>query len=689
MGIQGDVDPEPHHTSAQPLQHPWSDPDGGGAMSVEDRSSEGTEGREGLRRRPSLGGILWLVLTVAAVGYWVWSSSRLGAGEEPRVSYSTSLALVEDDAVLEVVLRDDDMRGVLKEERDLTTEDGDTVRAARFRTTLPPVEDPAFISALREHGVEIAAEPGADSSWLGLLLRSLIPLAILLVIWMVVLGRMRGGGQGILAVGRSGAKLYDRSKERTTFDDVAGAKAAKQELAEIVDFLRRPERFRRLGAEIPKGVLLVGPPGTGKTLLARAVAGEADVPFFSITGSDFMEMFVGVGPKRVRDLFEGAKRAAPSIIFIDELDAIGGRRGAGVWVGGADERERTLNQLLSEMSGFEPSESVIVLAATNRPDVLDSALLRPGRFDRRVNVDLPTQGDRAQILRLHARRMTLAPDVDLDAVARGTPGFSGADLKNLLNEAALLAARREAERIAPEDLDEARDKVLLGLEREGLALTDRELRYLSYHEAGHAVLATVLPRTDPLHKVTIVPRGRAMGVTQQLPETERYIYEREYILDRMTVMLGGRAAEELMCQTFTSGAEDDLHQAVALARRMVVDWGMSEQLGPLVLERSAESAYLGVGLPEMRNYSEESARRADEATKSILDACYARALTLLRQHRASLTRIADRLLEVEELTGEEVVELVKRGEAVGGTEERSSRRLAGSAADVPETAWRV
>ena len=632
-------------------------------------SPEGTEGKGRPGRRPTLGGLVWLVLTTAVFGFWMWSYGRTGVSE-PVISYSDLIGLVEGDAVQQVVLRGEDVRGQLKAERVLTTEGGDTATAARFRSTLPPVEDPSFMTSLRAHGVEIVAQPSAGSSWLVTLLGSLLPLVLLVVIWMFVLGRMRGGGQGLLAVGRSGAKLYDRSKERTTFDDVAGSRAAKQELSEIVDFLKRPERFRRLGAEIPKGVLLVGPPGTGKTLLARAVAGEADVPFFSITGSDFMEMFVGVGPKRVRDLFESAKKAAPSIIFIDELDAIGGRRGAGVWVGGADERERTLNQLLSEMSGFEPSESVIVLAATNRPDVLDAALMRPGRFDRRISVDLPTQGDRAQILRLHARRMTLAPDVDLDAVARGTPGFSGADLKNLLNEAALLAARREAQNITAGDIDEARDKVLMGLEREGLALTDRELRYLSYHEAGHAVLAAVLPQTDPLHKVTIVPRGRAMGVTQQLPERERYIYEREYMLDRMTVMLGGRAAEELMCQTLTSGAEDDLHQAVGLARRMVVDWGMSEELGPLVLERSAETGYLGVGLPEMRTYSEESARRADEAVKSILDSCYERALTLLRQHRAALSQVADRLLKVEEMTGDEVVALVQGAEAPSEEEGR-------------------
>ncbi len=621
---------------------------------------------------------LGLLLVIAAVAaYWMWRVMTVGAAQAPQISYTAALELLQADAVSSVTMQGDQVRADLRKERTLQTTAADTVRASRFVVTLPPVQDPEFLSLLKAHHVEIDALPQASSPWWTGLLMSFLPLLILLGIWMIVLRRMRGGGQGVLAIGRSGAHLYDRTREKTTFDDVAGSKGAKQELAEIVDFLRTPERFRRLGAEIPKGVLLVGPPGTGKTLLARAVAGEAGVPFFSITGSDFMEMFVGVGPKRVRDLFDEAKRAAPSIIFIDELDAIGGRRGAGAWAGSNDERERTLNQLLSEMSGFEPSENVIVLAATNRPDVLDAALLRPGRFDRRVAVELPTQGDRAQILGLHARRLMLGTDVDLDEVARGTPGFSGADLKNLLNEAALLAARKERERITRADIDEARDKVLMGLEREGMAMTEREVRFLSFHEGGHAVLAAVLPHTDPLHKVTIVPRGRAMGVTQQLPESERYIYEREYMLDRMTVMLGGRAAEELVCHTFTTGAEDDLHQAVALARRMVLDWGMSEALGPMVAERLREHAYLGPEPPQMREYSEETARQADRAVKQILDECYQRALSTLEEHEPALLRVAERLREVEELSGEEVVVLVRQADERPGAE--PAEELAGSA----------
>jgi cell division protease FtsH len=404
-----------------------------------------------------------------------------------------------------------------------------------------------------------------------------------------------------------------------------------------------------------------------------------------------MEMFVGVGPKRVRDLFESAKAAAPSIIFIDELDAIGGRRGAGIWVGGADERERTLNQLLSEMSGFEPSANVIVMAATNRPDILDPALLRPGRFDRRIAVELPTQGDRVQILRLHARRMSLAPGVDLEGLARGTPGFSGADLKNLLNEAALLAARKNREQITHEDVDEARDKVLMGLEREGLALTDREIRFLSFHEAGHAVLAAVLPHTDPLHKVTIVPRGRAMGVTQQLPERDRYVYEREYMLDRITVMMGGRAAEELVFGTFTSGAQDDLFQAVSLVRRMVTEWGMSDVLGPVVAERPRESVYLGEGPPQWREYSEETARRVDQAVEQVITSCYRRALDILRERRADLDRVAARLRESEELAGEEVLALIEHAKPTALDEgepkpRETAEETAEEAAEAPSSA---
>jgi cell division protease FtsH len=604
----------------------------------------------------------------------VWIVSRWGLGavpDVPHVTYTELLRQVESGAVERITLQGTSIHAGLRSPTQVPTAAGELVETSELEAELPAMGDPELLALLRRQSVEVnVIEPVPPSTWWTTLL-GMLPLLALIAVWMYVIRRMRSGGEGLLSIGRSGARVYDRSREKVTFDDVAGAHSAKQELAEIIEFLRSSERFRRLGAEIPKGVLLVGPPGTGKTLLARAVAGEAEVPFFSITGSDFMEMFVGVGPKRVRDLFEGAKQSAPSIIFIDELDAIGGRRGAGVWVGGADERERTLNQLLSEMSGFEPSANVIVMAATNRPDILDPALLRPGRFDRRIEVELPTQTDRLQILQLHARKLRLAKDVDLEDVARGTPGFSGADLKNLLNEAALLAARKDRDEITTDDVEAATDKVLMGLEREGLALTEREIRFLSFHEAGHAVLAAVLPHTDPLHKVTIVPRGRAMGLTKQLPERERYVYEREYMLDRITVMMGGRAAEELVFGTYTSGAQDDLFQAVSLVRRMVLEWGMSDALGPVVSERPRANVYLGEGPWLGREYSEHTARRVDDAVEHIITTCYARALSTLQLHRDGLERVAARLREAEELGGDEILELIRSTKTPTATEQPS------------------
>ena len=401
----------------------------------------------------------------------------------------------------------------------------------------------------------------------------------------------------------------------------------------------------------------MGPPGTGKTLLARAVAGEADVPFFSITGSDFMEVFVGVGASRVRNMFNEAKKMAPSIIFIDELDSIGRQRGAGIG-GGHDEREQTLNQLLSELDGFEANENVIVMAATNRPDILDSALLRPGRFDRRITVDLPSLKDRVEILKIHARNKPLAENLDLEEVARGTPGFSGADLENLLNEAAILAARKDKEKIEAGDIDQAVDKILMGLERENIVVTDEERRLLAYHEAGHAVVAVVLPNADPIHKVTIIPRGRAMGVTQQLPEREKYIYPREYMMDRLAVMMGGRAAEEVVERTATSGAEEDLKQATRLARKMVLEWGMSESLGEMAMGDGHDTVFLGHEIAQRREYSEETAKEVDEEIKKILRQAFDRAKDILEQHRVGLDRVAKELVEKEEISGKEVLELV-------------------------------
>jgi cell division protease FtsH len=450
--------------------------------------------------------------------------------------------------------------------------------------------------------------------------------------------------------------MYQKQEVKTTFDNVAGAEGAKQELMEIITFLKDPSRIRRLGAGVPRGVLLVGPPGTGKTLLARAVAGEAGVPFFSITGSDFMEMFVGVGASRVRSLFEDAKKNAPCIIFIDELDSIGRRRGAGLG-GGHDEREQTLNQLLSELDGFEHNENVIVMTATNRPDILDPALLRPGRFDRRITVDLPSTKSRLEILRLHSRTKPLDDNVDLEKLARGTPGFSGADLENLLNEAALLAVRSDRSVILSEDIEAARDKILMGLVRQGLALTDDECRLIAYHEGGHAIVAALLPNADPVHKVSIIPRSRSMGVTQQLPEREKFIYDMEYMLDRLAVMMGGRASEELVFNTSTSGAGNDLVQATKLARKMVLEWGMSERFMHMALGGADGEVFLGEDLAKHREYSEQTAREVDEEVQSILHKAYQRARKTLEEKRAELDRLVDLLLEHEEIDGNAVLQL--------------------------------
>jgi cell division protease FtsH len=468
---------------------------------------------------------------------------------------------------------------------------------------------------------------------------------------------MQAQGQGLFSVRQSKARLYDKDDESTDFDDVAGADSAKEELKEVITFLKSPERFERLGGTIPKGVLLVGPPGTGKTLLARAVAGEADVPFFSVSGSDFMEMFVGVGASRVRDMFEDAKENAPAIIFIDELDSIGRQRGAGLG-GGHDEREQTLNQLLSELDGFEENEGIVVMAATNRPDILDPALTRPGRFDRQITVPLPTMEARTEILRIHARNKPLDKDIDLERVAAGTPGFSGADLENLLNEAALLAGRYDHESIRRSDIEEARDKVMMGLERKGMVLDDEEKKLLAHHEAGHAIVAAVLEHADPIHKVTIVPRGQAMGVTQQMPEKDKYLYRREYILDRLAVIMGGRAAEELVYDTATSGAENDLKQVRKMARKMVLDWGMGERFKHIALGEDQGNVFLGEELAKGREYSDETARQVDDEVREISERAFQRAIDALRENREAFENLADALVAKEQVPGEEVLALV-------------------------------
>ncbi len=601
------------------------------------------------------GMLIWLFVLLIAIAPSAWNLWRADAGRV-EIDYSTFREQVQDGNVERVTVVGEEISGQLSEAAQKALEEGEPVEYTEFVTYLPSFGDEGLLALLERQGVEVKTEPASDFSWWTVILNAL-PLLLIIGMSYLFINQMQSRGQNIFSIGRSRAKLYEKREERTTFEDVAGAQGPKAELQEVIEFLKTPERFQRLGGEMPKGVLLVGSPGTGKTLMARAVAGEADVPFFSITGSDFMEMFVGVGASRVRDLFDEAKKASPSIIFIDELDSIGRRRGAGLG-GGHDEREQTLNQLLSELDGFEPNEDVIVMAATNRPDILDSALLRPGRFDRRVTVDLPTMQDRVEILEIHARNKPLAGDVELERVARGTPGFSGADLENLLNEAALLAARRGADAIKQQDVDDARDKVLMGLERQNLALTEDECRLLAYHEGGHAVVAAVLPQADPIHKVTIVPRGRAMGVTQQLPERDKYVYAREYMLDRLAVMMGGRAAEAIVLDTATSGAESDLKQATKLARKMVLDWGMGERFRHVALGGRREQVFLGEEIAQRRDYSETTAREVDEEIRAILEQAYGRAQGALEDHRQALDRIANALLEREEIPGDEVLELL-------------------------------
>ncbi len=600
--------------------------------------------------------VFWLFILFFLMGPWL-SKQFINKGTE--ITYSTFRDQLEAGNVEKVVVQGERISGEFKKPVENTSTGGKAAPYKEFLTYLPSFGDDKLLSMLQAQKVDIITEPTKNVPFWGEILVGMLPFLILIGLGAFLLRRRGlGGVQNIFSFAGNRARLYERRKERTTFNDVAGAHGAKIELQEIIEFLKEPGQIQRLGGKAPKGVLLVGPPGTGKTLLARAVAGEAEVPFLSITGSDFMEMFVGVGASRVRSMFNDAKKMAPAIIFIDEIDSIGRRRGAGIG-GGHDEREQTLNQLLSELDGFEANENVIVMAATNRPDVLDSALLRPGRFDRRITVDLPSLKDRIEILKIHARNKSLSDDLDLEEVARGTPGFSGADLENLLNEAAILAARKKKDKIEQTDIDEAVDKILMGLERENIAITPEERRLLAYHEGGHAVVAALLPNADPIHKVTIVPRGQAMGVTQQLPEREKYIYSKDYMIDRLAVMMGGRAAEEVVAGTATSGSAEDLKQATGLARRMVLEWGMSQSLGQMAMGDGRENVFLGYEIAQRREYSEETAREVDEEIKKILKESYDQAVDLLRNHRDGLDRVAKDLLEKEEITGKEVLELVK------------------------------
>jgi cell division protease FtsH len=564
-----------------------------------------------------------------------------------------------------------DITGLFTEEHGNTKE---------FTSKGPAADLPdAVIAELNEHDVDLEYTT-PTSNFVVDLLPLLLPILLIVFLFMWISRRQQGQMGAVMNIGRSRAKVYNTEKPKTTFEDVAGYGPVKAEIAEVVDFLKHPGKFKQIGARIPKGVLLVGPPGTGKTLIARAVAGEAGVPFISVTGSDFMEMFVGVGAARVRDLFQTARKQAPAIIFVDEIDSIGRKRGAGLG-GGHDEREQTLNQMLAEMDGFEATEGIVMMAATNRPDVLDSALLRPGRFDRQIVVPLPTQEERAAILRVHMRDKKISPDVDVDVIARGTPGMAGADLSNLVNEAALFAVRRGSTQVHAEDFDAARDRVLMGLKRESMAISEEEKEVIAYHEGGHAVLAYVLDHSDPVHKVTILPTGMALGVTQQLPEEERHIYKREYIADSIAVALGGRIAEEVVFGHVSTGAQNDLVRITEMARKMVREWGMSERIGPMAWG-SQGAVFLGEDLVHTRDYSDDTARVIDEEVERILRQEESRARRVLRLHRRGLDAVAQALLEQETLDGAEVGALVDAamGRKAGGF--RKVKRADGSVVEM-------
>jgi cell division protease FtsH len=609
-------------------------------------------------RLRSVNNTVWFLL-LAMLIFLGWNM-YVRQAQTTKISYSAFVQQVKQGNVDSVTVQGDEIEGSLKQQAKLPTETGQAEQYEYFITYLPSFGHDKLMDLLDEHEVEVKTLPQSDPAFWYFLI-SFLPLILILWIGFVQYKRMQGqGGGGLFNIGKSQAKMYQQSEEQTTFDDVAGAAGAKTELQEIVSYLKEPQKVLDMGGEIPKGVMLVGPPGNGKTLLARAVAGEAHAPFFTITGSDFMEMFVGVGAKRVRSLFEDAKKNAPSIIFIDEIDAIGRRRGAGLG-GGHDEREQTLNQLLSELDGFEKNESVIVMTATNRPDILDPALMRPGRFDRRIVVDLPSTKERREILDIYAKNKSIAEDIDLDSLARSTPGFSGADLKNILNEAALLAARQGKGSIDNEVMEEAKDKILMGLVRQGLALTDDEKQLVAYHESGHALVGASLPNADPVHKVSIVPRSKAMGVTQQLPEREKYIYRKEYLLDRLAVMLGGRCAEEIVFNTTTSGASNDLQQATKTARQMVLEWGMSGRFEHMALGGQSEEVFLGQELGKTREYSESTAQEVDAEVERLLKDAFERAKKILQDSRSGLDRLAQMLVDEEEIPGSAVYNVLQEG----------------------------
>lgn len=599
----------------------------------------------------------WIIIGVITLAFLVFFNNGTFGGSSPsraKLSFDEMQTSIEKKQVKELVYN--------RDSGDVT---GDFVNKidgkSQFTTTGPPGNfDDKTLELLKKADVKWKYARSQESAWLGLL-GFIFPILLIIGVFFWMSRRAQQGMGAVMNIGRSRAKVYTTEKPKTTFADVAGYEPVKEEIKEVVDFLKQPGKFREIGARIPKGVLLVGPPGTGKTLIARAVAGEAGVPFISVTGSDFMEMFVGVGAARVRDLFQTAKKQSPAIIFIDEIDSIGRKRGAGLG-GGHDEREQTLNQMLAEMDGFEATEGIVMMAATNRPDVLDAALLRPGRFDRQVMVTLPTQEERHQILDVHFRDKKISPEVDVSVVARGTPGMSGADLANLVNEAALFAVRRGATEVHKEDFESARDRVLMGLKRPSIMMNDEEKEHTAYHEGGHALLAYILESADPVHKVTILPTGMALGMTQQLPTEERYSHDRDFLNDILTVFMGGRVAEDIVFGSQSTGASNDLVRATEIARSMVREWGMSDRIGPMAWG-SQGAVFLGEDLVHTRDYSDETARVIDEEVERILRDQQDRAAKLIAEHRAGLDAIAKALLELETISGDDVTRLVD--EAVG------------------------
>ena len=603
--------------------------------------------------------------------FWIWILIFAGAltvaqifyapADEKGVqqlSYSSFLNMVKEKEVISVIIQEQVVSGTLK-------------NGKKFSTFIP--KESGIVAFLNEHEVPITAKPVPESSGFGDALISWLPMLFFLGFWILMMRQMAASNGKAMSFGKSKARLLE-GKEKITFNDVAGIDEAKAELEEIVDFLKSPLKFQRLGGKIPKGVLLIGPPGTGKTLLARAIAGEANVPFFTISGSDFVEMFVGVGASRVRDMFEQAKKACPCILFVDEIDAVGRHRGAGLG-GGNDEREQTLNQLLVEMDGFETNSGIILIAATNRPDVLDPALLRPGRFDRQIVVSNPDIKGREAILKVHVKKVPLAPDVNLEVIARGTPGFSGADLANLINEAALLSARRNKTKVTMRDLEDAKDKVMMGTERKSLVMDEQEKKMTAYHEAGHAIVSLHLPESDPLHKVTIIPRGRALGVTMQLPEKDKYSQSKTYLTSRLSILFGGRIAEEMILgpEKVSTGASNDIQVATSIARKMVSEWGMSPLLGPVAYDEPEGEVFLGYSISKRKNMADKTALMVDSEIRKLIDTAYKKTQTILKTNRKQLDILAKGLMEYETLSGEEI-KLLLAGKKIR-TEEKNKSKI--------------